>query len=296
MFDYKEENINRVPQEEDIRRDVGGRSPDTSVGMWEGKSPGNIRPSSGGYDENSHTLSPSQMTAKEDSVPFWSADPNILLKQPYLLEFFPVDGMTYNQKLNAISRAVIILCVLGYFFTTNIRIIIVSVLTLAAIFILHYYQERENSKSRKIIEENFENQADEVYRKYNYTKDPSVFDNPTAGNPFSNVLIPDINYNPDKKPAPPSFNSHVNSQILKEAKQLVSDLNPRQPDISDKLFGDLGEQYVFEQSLRQFNSNPATTIPNDQKSFAEFCYGSMVSAKDGNPFALARNLPRYNNY
>lgn len=231
-----------------------------------------------------------------DHVPFWSTDPNILLKQPYLLEFFPVETMTYNQKLNAISRAVILLGILGYIFTMNIRIAIVSVLTLAAIFILHYYQERENAKSRKVIEERFENQADEVYRQFNYTKDPSVFDTPTPENPFSNVLIPDINYNPDKKPAPPSFSSHVNSQILKEAQQLVSDLNPGQSDLSNKLFGDLGEQFVFEQSLRQFNSNPATTIPNDQKSFAEFCYGSMVSAKDGNPFALARNLPRYNNY
>jgi len=234
--------------------------------------------------------------SKIDSIPFWSSDPNILLKQPYLLEFFPVENMTYNQKLNAISRSVIILGLVGFFLTTNIRILIVSVLTLLAIFILHYYQERENQKSHKLIEETFANQADEVYRQYNYTKDPNVFDKPTAGNPFSNVLIPDIQYNPDKKPAPPSFNAHVNSQILKEAKQLVSDMNPRQPDISNKLFGDLGEQYVFEQSLRQFNSNPSTTIPNDQKSFADFCYGSMISAKDGNPFALARNLPRYNNY
>ena len=81
-----------------------------------------------------------------------------------------------------------------------------------------------------------------------------------------------------------------------EAKQLVVKSNPNQPDIADKLFKDLGEQYVFEQSLRPFHSNPSTTIPNDQQAFAEFCYGSMVSCKEGNPFACARNLTRHTNH
>ena len=64
----------------------------------------------------------------------------------------------------------------------------------------------------------------------------------------------------------------------------------------DKLFKDLGEQYTFEQSLRQFHSNPNTRIPNDQKSFAEFCYGNMVSCKEGNLFACARNKMNHNLY
>ena len=73
------------------------------------------------------------------------------------------------------------------------------------------------------------------------------------------------------------------------------DLNPSQPDLADKLFRDLGEQYVFEQSLRPFYSTASSTIPNDQQAFAEFCYGSMVSCKEGNPFACARNLTRHTN-
>ena len=77
---------------------------------------------------------------------------------------------------------------------------------------------------------------------------------------------------------------------------MVQDLNPDQPNISDKLFKDLGEQYVFEQSLRQFHSNPNTQIVNDQTGFAEFCYGNMVSCKEGNLFACARNLTNYNLY
>ena len=33
--------------------------------------------------------------------------------------------------------------------------------------------------------------------------------------------------------------------------------------------------------MRNFHSMPNTTIPNNQKGFAEFCYGNMQSCKDG---------------
>jgi len=41
-----------------------------------------------------------------------------------------------------------------------------------------------------------------------------------------------------------------------------------------KLFADLGDKYEFDDSMRSFYTNPNTTIPNYQKGFAEFCYGS----------------------
>ena len=68
-----------------------------------------------------------------------------------------------------------------------------------------------------------------------------------------------------------------------------------QIDQFHKLFKDAGSELMFEQSLRPFNSNPSTTIPNDQAGFAEFCYGSMISCKEGNQFACARNLARHTN-
>jgi len=255
-------------------------------------------------DISNNTVNHSLKTNDDESqkIPFWSSDPNILFKQEYMFEFFPVDGMTYEQKLNAVSRSVIILTIFGFFVTRSVRLMFISFLTLFSIYMLHYYQDRENQKSKKIYEESMSNlnkpetQADEVLKKMNIVRNPDVFDKPDSNNPFSNVLIPDYEYNPHKKPAPPAFNENINEQILSQAKKLVNELNPGQPDISDKLFRDLGEQYVFEQSLRQFTTNPSTTIPNDQTGFAEFCYGSMISAKDGNLFAAARNLPRYNNY
>jgi len=229
-------------------------------------------------------------------VPFWYENPNVLLQGKYITELFPTEDMIYNQKLNAISRTVILLTIVFYLFKRSFRILMIGGVTLGAIFMLYYYRKQERHKKRDIKQkqEGFDNPALAVLS--DYSTDPiKTFDTPTDTNPFSNVLLPYYDFNPEKKPAPPAFNTNVNQTILQQAQQLVIDQNPGQPDIAKKLFTDLGEQFVFEQSLQPFYSNPATTIPNDQAGFADFCYGSMVSCKEGNLFSCARNLDRYTN-
>ena len=235
-----------------------------------------------------------------EKVPIFTENPNVLFQQKYIFEFFPVDSMTYEQKLNAIARTVIVLTVISFAFTQNIRTLLVGVITLGAVFVMYFYHEKERKKtdSKKLTDtkEGFEGPALAYYVENNIPIPSDVFTTPDSSNPFSNVLMTDYEYNPNKKPAPPAFNASINDQILTQAKKLVNEANPDQPDLSNKLFKDLGEQMEFEQSLRQFNSNPATTIPNDQGAFAEFCYGSMVSCKEGNKFACARNLSRHTLY
>ena len=222
-------------------------------------------------------------------IPFWSENPNILMNNQYIFEFFPTEDMQYNQKLNAITRIVILLTIFSFIFTQNIRVIFISIITLLAIF-FSYRNHISKSEGFDAAKGEYEDRASTVLN--GFPPDVSkVFAPTTAENPFENVLMTDYDYNPNKKPAPPSFNENVNDEILIQAKQLVLNANPDQPDLADKLFNDLGNQLVFEQSLQPFYSNPSTTIPNDQNAFAEFCYGSMISCKEGNLFACARNLP-----
>ena len=234
-------------------------------------------------------------------IPFWSDDPNILFKQDFIFEFFPIDTMTYEQKMNAVSRLVIFCTIIGFAFTQNIRLLIISIITLASIFLLYNYQKREDEKksSKKVSFdvpiENFEGPGLNALKNNNIPirGTNELFDKPTPINPLSNVLMTDYDYNPNKKPAAPSYNENISHDILTQAKQLVRDAHPDDSTITDKLFKGLGEELEFEQSMRQFISNPSTTIPNDQTGFAEFCFGSMISAKEGNMFAAARNLSRY---
>jgi len=211
---------------------------------------------------------------RKQVIPFWTKDPNILLQTP--IELFPTDVMTYEQKLNAVTRSILIISIISIIFTRSIRITIISVITIGAIALLYNRKEPFSPAVDLLIQQN--------------VMPTDVFLEPSPINPFGNVMLPDYDYNVNKKPAPPD-----NDDILQHAKNLVTLSNPGQPDIADKLFHDLGDELVFEQSMRQFNSNPSTTIPNDQESFANFCYGSMVSCKEGNAFACARNLSRHTN-
>jgi hypothetical protein len=228
-------------------------------------------------------------------VPFWSENPNILLQSNQITELFPISEMTFNQKLNAISRSVLLLIIILFILNKNIIIIYVGLITLGAIYMLYY--SKKKIQSNKEHNEGFENATLAVLSDegFDTTDTTDTFDTPSDTNPFSNVLIPDYDFNTDKKPAPPAFNGNIKESILEQAKKLVIDQNLGQPDIADKLFKDLGEQFVFEQSLQPFYSNAATTIPNDQAGFADFCYGSMVSCKEGNKFSCARNLDRHTN-
>jgi len=234
-------------------------------------------------------------------IPFWSENPNILTDFRYILEFFPTEVMTYEQKLNAVTRTILILTLLGFIYSKSVRLLFISVITIFALFLMHHYHKKEkakhdNKKAKEEVTEGFENPAIDVLNNKNIAMNPAMFVPPSSQNPLSNVLMSEYEYNPNRKPAPPAFNSAINDDILAQTKNMINEVHPDQPDITDRLFKDLGEEMQFEQSMRQFHSNPSTTIPNDQGAFAEFCYGSMISCKEGNLFACARNKSNYTNY
>ena len=243
------------------------------------------------YDNSDNEILNDLEVKQEKTTEFWGNDPNILFKGDYLYQLFPTEDMTYNEKLNSVTRLVVLLTIISVLISKSVRIFFIGVFSVILIYVIHFY-------NNKMIKENFDAAIVEELLEENDLNNnvEEVFEQPNSKNPFNNVLVPDIELNPDKKPAPPAFNNEVNEKIINESKKMIQELNPDQPDISEKLFKDLGEQYTFEQSLRQFNSNPNTRVVNDQTGFAEFCYGNMVSCKEGNLFACARNKTNYNLY
>ena len=250
------------------------------------------------------TLSPPEKVIQVNNVVnvpktkilFWSENPNVLLDPKHALEFFPTETMSFNQKLNALTRIVLILTLVSYIFTQKPRILIVSLISLLCIFLLHYSTAQKNS-------EGFQ-EGDSGFRKFYDRNGPYVevdvqenqYQASEPSNPLSNVMLTDYDYNPQKKPAPPSYTVKDKDIILEETKKQIQLLNPGQPNIDKKLYQDVTDNLDLEQSMRQFYSTANTTIPNDQQGFAEFCYGDMISAKEGNMFAAVRNNPRYTNH
>jgi len=234
---------------------------------------------------------------KIPATPFWLNEPTILFDKKHITEIWPNPNMSNMEKLNAISRFVIIASLLGYLITLNMGIIFVGIITLAVIAILYHVQSNKiiaDEKAKELppkIKESFTNAI-----LYNEVKDD--YTNPKENNPMMNVLLPEISYNPTRNEAAPAFNAEVEKNINNSTKDYVvdttfSDESTKQKEyIKRKLFSDLGDSYTFDDSMRNFYTNPNTTIPNDQGGFANFCFGDMISAKEGNEFALGRWQPR----
>ena len=81
---------------------------------------------------------------------------------------------------------------------------------------------------------------------------------PTAKNPFMNVLINEIKYNPSRPPAQDINNSAIKTQL-------------------DDFFrfswvADPTDVFGRSQSQREFYTMPSTSIPNDQASYQDWLY------------------------
>ena len=217
------------------------------------------------------------------SIPFWINKPSILIEPKYIFDLWPQEKMSYNQKLNTISRVVILLTILGSMVFMSLRLFFTGIITLGVIIFLHYIQEKENKKEKESF-------VSMDFMKKNYLP-------PAPINPLMNVQLTDYKDDPERKPAAPSFNPIVEENINQSTKKfVVSSFEPQNKTeeecIKSRLFQDLGDNFVFNQSMRNFYSTPNTTIPNDQKAFADFCYGDMISCKEGNPIACAQWEPR----
>ena len=105
--------------------------------------------------------------------------------------------------------------------------------------------------------------------------------------------LPEIQDEPKRKMAAPAYNRAVEKEINEDTKNMVVSNFDNDPEIKKKLFSSLGDSFEFE-DFGQYNfyATANTQVPNDQKGFADFCYGDMVSGKEGNDFALIKNNPR----
>ncbi len=244
------------------------------------------------------------------TIQFWSNDPTVLFNKEYILELWPTTNMCYEQKLNSITRLVILITILGYILTMSERILLVGGLTLAVIFVL--FTMRKQKITKEMLNEGFNVQGNEVTGMFD--KNPASYVNPvtldsvlksefkegTKKNPFSNVLLTQINDDPERKSAPPSFNVDCDEDITKNVKRSVQMMNPGIKNTNKQLFGDLFQEFELDQSNRAFFSTANTRVENDQSAYAQFLYNDMkysgkLSTPEGAITRIADNF-RYTLY
>jgi hypothetical protein len=93
--------------------------------------------------------------------------------------------------------------------------------------------------------------------------------NPSAANPFMNVLISEISSDPKRSPAASVREPRVQSEL--------------DTYFDTMFYADPGDAFGHTQSQRQFVTMPSTTIPNDQGSYQDWLYRTPgQSCKEGN--------------
>ena len=214
---------------------------------------------------------------------FWVSDPSILFRTETISELWPTKGMTMDENLNAITRLTIVLTLVGFMISKNYRVIAAGIITIILIIILR--QSRLSKKYQR-------NEGFSSSSSPGFAPEKNIYKHPTKQNPLMNVLLTEIQDNPNRPSAQPSYDPEVVNNINKKTQDMVVSNFDNPTGIQEKLFRDLGDNFQFDRSMIHFNSTANTQIPNDQKSFAEFCYGDMMECKTvGDIDTCVKNIP-----
>lgn len=211
---------------------------------------------------------------ENNSDKFWVDDPFVLLNKDKIMNLWPNDKLSKPEKWNSITRIVIIMSILGFVLRGSVNFLIIGIITLALI-VLMYKMNKKNEVKESFV------QAAEGNNKLLSIMKPTYY-KPSDKNPLSNVLLTEIQDEPNRPEAQPAYTKDNIEEINKNAKEMVKEINKDFPDMDKRLFQDLGDNYQFDQSMRSFYSTASTTNPNAQEEFAKFCYGDMPSRKIDN--------------
>jgi hypothetical protein len=177
----------------------------------------------------------------------WTEDPTVLLKTNLLVE-----NICESENINAFSRAVILSLILSALLSPFLGLGGLGILLLILIFLYHRWLFAKVLKSQKTV------LKDKKEGFQTIITSPAAITRPTARNPFMNVLLDELTYNPNK-PVADSVIQPLNNIILDDFFRVQWNSDPTD------VFG-------RSQGQRQFYTNPSTSIPNDVGSYMNWLY------------------------
>jgi hypothetical protein len=218
--------------------------------------------------------------------PFWAEKPSVLFEQAN--DFFPFHAgarRCTTTALNSFTRFGILLGIVLALMVRSTAYLWLGV-GIAIVAAAAYYGMVQNGSVR---EEQFENAApssavavkalpafpdnklvvgteaaDEYLEDVIGSKERTE---PTAANPFMNVLLAEVGDDPTRPPA-------QNAEFLK--RQFST-------EFKDRVYGDPGDVFQKNQSQRIWAVQPNTNIPNDQESFQNWLFRTPGrTCKEGN--------------
>jgi hypothetical protein len=206
------------------------------------------------------------MSANSDK--FWVEDPCVLFTN---LEFFPVKNMTKSEKLNALTRLVIIVSLLLYVME-NEQWFVFLTLSMLIIIIMNYQGEQEKFKKSKLStkEEKPEKEAETVLENFSIT--------PTySGSDFQQTIVA------------PTFAEEW--QIPPPAYDIYTQIPYPNPENQSAFEAPLTPQsYPYGQYLTKTN-----LLPSDEYYINQGCGGAKTAREYQNSNFLRHDLAHREN-
>ena len=183
-------------------------------------------------------------------VKFWIYDISVLANKNHLLEIWPYQYLSMERKFNSISRLIIYLTILGYFYSKRLNILIAGVITLLVFVTLYHVQQKNNKegfdgKNKQGGQFNRNSKASNDFKNIMKEK----FSLPTRKNPLMNVMLDDYKYNNKKKAAAPSYNRAIKKNIDRTSKypllsNSLTDNKSVEFQTENKLFSGISISYL----------------------------------------------------
>ena len=197
----------------------------------------------------------------------WTEDPLVLLKNT-----LTVEDVCESNNINAFSRSLIIGLLIAAVLSPMFGFGGLGFVILALLFLYHRWLFAKVIKSERTVLKKGKKPTKEGFQGANIRPDlkeenafpivtspaATLVTRPSARNPFMNVLLDEISYNPNRPEA---------DAIIHPMNQIVLDDYFRVQWNSDPT-----DVFGRTQSQRQFYTMPSTGIPNDQESYQNWLY------------------------
>ena len=199
------------------------------------------------------------------STPFWYKDPSVLYDRDYIFEIFPSKRFDITRKLNSLLRLSILYSLIIYLINKDNRYIVLPFIVAAVTWVI--WTRQKDTHIDDVLEESMSNRLDDLVMINDLATECRV---PTKDNPFMN---PGLNeFSNDNVRMPKSCPSYNNVGVQNRIEQLFN----------EDLYRDVKDIFGKNNSQRQFYTVPGNQVPNDQGSFAQWCYGRPKTCKEGN--------------
>lgn len=184
---------------------------------------------------------------------FWINNISILYRSDRLTDFFPTTTMNLAEKLNSIFRLSVYMGIILFLINSNYLYLYIPLITAGATIVIYKTQSKK------------EGYSETPKNRYKKEKSKKKRVKPTVNNPFMNINL--ITDNRTREPATLSFDKPKVQEEIEEK-------------FNYNLYRDVSDLYSKNNSQREFYTVPSTTIPNNQTSFAKWCYSTGSTCKE----------------